>query len=271
MKHIFIYISLIITGIVAVGLPAAAPEVHNLQIVSDSQSPGMFADVQGKPIGLMVDVVTEIQRRLGTTDQIQLLPWTRALHMAKIQPNVVILSLARTPEREDLFHWVTLVMRKPWVLYAKRGAGITVKTLDDAKKVKSIVVERADIRADWLKSKGFTNLEEVNDTALNIKKLLAGHVSLIFTSPQDASQWCQQLGVKMNDLEPVLFPNFSLSYIAMSRNGTSMEIVKKWQETAQQIKDDGTFRTFAEKWAQYTQKQLNVECHVKDGALNFWP
>ncbi len=244
---------------------------QNLQIVTDPQQPpGNFLDAQGKPIGLMIDVVTEIQRRLGTTDQIQLMSWSRAMNTAKTEPNVVVMSLARTPEREDLFHWITLVMRKPWVLYAKRGSGIRIKTLDDAKKVKVIGVIRADVRGDWLKSQGFTNLENVTELKQNIKKLLADRVTLIFSSPQDASWFCKQLGVNMNDLEPVLTPNFSLSYIAMSKNGTSLEIVKKWQKAAQQMKDDGTFQTLAEKWAQYTQEQLGIECQVKKGALNFW-
>jgi hypothetical protein len=43
-----------------------------------------------------------------------------------------------------------------------------------------------------------------------------------------------------------------------------------WQETAQQIKDDGTFDKLAEKWAIFTRGKDGVEAEVKDGALNFW-
>lgn len=245
---------------------------QNLMIVGGNQSPGNFPDLNGKPIGLMVDVVGEIHKRLGITGEIRLLPWARAFDIAKKQPNVVILSLARTPEREDQFHWIMLVMRKPWVFYAKRGSGIgkIIKSLDDAKKVKLIGVLRGDIRADWLKSQGFANLEEVTDVTQNIQKLYLGRVPLIFTSPEDAAESCKKLGLNMRDLEPVMIPNSSHSYIAMSKNGTSLEIVKKWQKVGQQMKNDGTFQQLAKKWARYTQEQLGVDCQVKDGALNFW-
>jgi polar amino acid transport system substrate-binding protein len=122
-----------------------------LRIWTLSEPPGNFVDENGEITGLSVDYVREIQQRIGNTDDIQMIPWTRIYQTALRKPNIVFFSVARTPEREDKFHWIALVMPKPWTLYAKKGSGLQVKTLEDAKKVDAIGVLRADIRGERLR------------------------------------------------------------------------------------------------------------------------
>ena len=241
-----------------------------MMILTVEEPPGNFTDENGEISGLSVEYVREIQRRIGNTSPIVMAPAARLIKTVFSQPNVVAFSVARTPEREDKLHWIALVMRKPWALYGKKGSGLQIKSLEDAKKVNAIGVLRDDIRADWLKQQGFTNLIEASEHEKNIKLLMSGKVPLIFYSPHGAAHLCRKLGCDFNELEPVLFPHASLSYIVMSKNGTPPETVKLWQEAAQQIKDDGTFEKLAEKWAKYTREKDGIEAEVKDGALNFW-
>ena len=248
----------------------SAAYAGEMRIWTATEPPGNFVDENGEIAGMSVDYVREIQRRIGNTDNIEMVPWRRIHQTALKKPNIVFFSVARTQEREDKFHWITLVMRKPWAIYGKKGSGLQIRRLEDAKKVKAVGVMRGDVRADWLRQQGFTNLDNAVDHKQNIEKLIRGRVDLIIYSPQGAAHICRESGFAFNDLEPLLFPHASLSYIAMSKNGTSPETVKLWQETAQQIKDDGTFDKIAEKWAQYTREKDGVEAEVKDGALNFW-
>lgn len=184
--------------------------------------------------------------------------------------NIVFFSVARTPEREDKFHWITLMMRKPWAFYAKKGSGLHIKSLDDAKKVRAIGVMAGGIRDSWLQQQGFTNIDRVASHELNVAKLERKRVALIFYSPQGMAHTCRESGYDLDTFEIVLVPHSSLSYLAMSKNGTSEETVKQWQEAAHQMKEDGTFDQLAEKWAVYTREKNGIECEVKDGALNFW-
>jgi polar amino acid transport system substrate-binding protein len=242
----------------------------DMMILGNESPPGNFTHENGKITGLSVEVVQEIQRRIGNTTEIQLLPWARAYKTALRLPNVVLFSVARTLEREGKFHWIALVMRKPWAFYGKKGAGLQIKSLEDAKKVRAVGVLRDDIRADWLRQQGFTNLDEASEHEQNIEKLLRGRVDLIFYAPHGVAHHCRKLGIDFHEFEAVLFPHASLSYIAMSKNGTPPETVTLWQETAQQLKEDGTFEALAEEWATYTREQDGIEAEVKDGALNFW-
>ncbi|MCP3942492.1 MAG: amino acid ABC transporter substrate-binding protein [Desulfobacteraceae bacterium] len=243
---------------------------NDLQIWTLSEPPGNFLDKNGKVTGLSVEYVREIQRSIGNTDEIRMVPWKRIYRTALQKPNIVFFSVARTPEREEKFHWIALVMRKPWALYSMKRAKLRIKSLEDAKKVKFIGVMRGDVRADWLLQHGFTNLNEVKNHEKNIQKLFQGRVDLIFYSPHGAANICRKLGFDFNRLDPVLFPYTSMSYIAMSKNGTSLETVKLWQKTAQQIKDDGQFKKIAEKWVEYTLQKDGIEAQVKDNVLNFW-
>jgi polar amino acid transport system substrate-binding protein len=97
---------------------------------------------------------------------------------------------------------------------------LQVNSLEDAKKVQAIGVMRDDIRANWLRQQGFTNLDDAAAHEQNIKKLIRGRIDLIFYSPQGAAHICRKLGIDFHELEPVLFPHASLSHIAMSKNGT---------------------------------------------------
>ncbi len=241
-----------------------------LRIWTLSEPPGNFVSDTDEITGLSVDYVRAIQQRIGNTDRIQMIPWARIYQTALRKPNIVFFSVARTLEREDKFHWIALVMRKPWAFYRKKGSRLQVNSLEDAKKVKAIGVMRGDIRADWLRQQGFANLDDAADHEQNIEKLIRGRIDLIFYSPQGMAHICRKLGVDFHEFEPVLFPHASLSHIAMSKNGTSLETVKLWQETAQQIKEDGMFDKLAEKWAKYTREKDGVEAEVKGGALNFW-
>jgi polar amino acid transport system substrate-binding protein len=243
---------------------------EELRIWGLSEPPGNFMNEHGEFVGLSVDIVREIQQRVGNTDKIEMLPWRRIYKTALKKPNIVFFSVARTLKREDKFHWITLMMRKPWAFYAKKGSGLQIKSLDDAKKVRAIGVMAGGIRDTWLQQQGFTNIDRVSSHELNVAKLERRRVQIIFYSPQGMAHTCRELNYDFNTFEIVLVPHSSVSYLAMSRNGTSEEIVKQWQETAQQIKDDGTFDKLAEKWAKYTREKGGVEAEVKDGALNFW-
>ena len=256
--------------IVMVWALSVSAHASEMMILTVEEPPGNFTDETGDISGLSVDYVREIQRRMGSTSPILMVPAARLLKTVFSQSNVAAFSVARTPEREDKANWITLVMRKPWALYAKKGSGLRINSLEDAKKVNAIGVLRDGIREDWLKQQGFKNLIEASEHEKNIKLLMREKVSLIFYSPHGAAHLCRKLGYDFNELEPVLFPHASLSYIVMSKNGTPPETVKLWQETAQQIKNDGTFERLAEKWAKYALEKNGIQAEVKDGALNFW-
>lgn len=239
------------------------------QILTVEEPPSSFMNVEDEPSGFSVDIVREIQHRINNNDPIKVVPELRALKTASEVPNVVLFSFSRTPERENNFHWIMLLMRKPWVMYSKKGAGFILTSLEDSRKMRSIGVVRGDVRALYLQQMGFSNLEVVAQHEQNVKKLMSGRIQMLFYEPPGMSFICRKLGLPMSAFEPVLKTAISELYIMMSKKGTDPKAVNKWQSAARGIKEDGTFQRIAEKWANKIYEQYGIDCVVKDGALTF--
>ena len=79
---------------------------HNLKIYCDEDYPVQFFDKQGQLTGMSIEIVREIQRRLGVNDAIQVVPWARGLNKLDHEPNTMLLTMARTPERESQYQWI---------------------------------------------------------------------------------------------------------------------------------------------------------------------
>lgn len=239
----------------------------DLKILAFDEPPSSYVDENGKLTGFSVDVVREIQHRISNDDPIELVPEIRALVTASREPNVVLLSVSRTPDRENQYHWITLLVRKPWVFYTKKNAGIVLKSISDARQLGTIGVTRG-VRSAYLEKLGFKNLETVSNNWQNIKKLFAGRIQALYYEPQGMATECQRLGIPFSEFKELLITNYSGVYLVMSE-GTEPDIVKNWKNAAQDMKDDGTFQRIAEKWASYISKQYDVLCNVGIDALNF--
>ena len=97
-------------------------------------------------------------------------------------PNVVLFSAERTEKREKLFQWVGPVGKNSAILYAKKGSGIRIKSLEEAKKIAAIATTTDWFTEQDLKSKGFTNLVSSPLPVTSVKQLMNGEVQLsVFT------------------------------------------------------------------------------------------
>ena len=66
-----------------------------LTILTENLPPLNFIK-DGVLMGPAVDIVKEIQKRVGSHEQIQVYPWARAYKMALEEVNILIFGMART-------------------------------------------------------------------------------------------------------------------------------------------------------------------------------
>lgn len=257
--------TLLLTCALMLPLMAAAADIRILGV---QEPPGSFASENGTPRGISVDYVREIQKRVGNSDPILIVPETEALAAARLQPNVVAFSFSRTNEREDQFHWIAHVFRKPWVLYVRKDSALKVASIEDMRKATSIGVTEGDVRALWLQKQEFSNLVPVAEPEQNIANLLAGKVEAIFFEPQGVAFYCRKLRCPKGELVNIYSPRSSEVYILMSR-GTPEATVRKWKDAAAQIRTDGTFAKMAEKWVLKSALDYGIDSTVRDGVLIF--
>jgi polar amino acid transport system substrate-binding protein len=209
------------------------------QLVTEEYPPVTFLK-DGKPSGLVTDMVREIAARQGIQDNIRLTSWKNAYNMARLYPKVVLFSAERTPERESLFQWVGPVGRNSAILYARKGSGVRISSLDEARNVAAIGTTTSWFTEQHLEREGFSNLLSSPDPRANVRQLMNGEVQLSVFTDITIPEIVRQAGYSMTDLEPVFTVGRTYFYIALTRD-TPAEVVDAWQSTLDRLKKDGTF------------------------------
>jgi polar amino acid transport system substrate-binding protein len=201
----------------------------------------------GVLVGPSVEIVKEIQRRVGSHEQIKVYPWARAYKMALEDENVVLFGTTYTKVRQDKFKWIGPLATKRDILVAKKDSGIKINSLEDAKKVKRIGTLRDDTRGRLLKRLGFTNLDPVSDEQKNAKKLVLGRIDLWTYKKPGLKTVCELAGVDYNEIEEVYHLRKSDLMIAFSKK-TSDSIVQNWRNAFNEMLGDGTIMQIRKKW-----------------------
>ena len=240
MKKLFVMMASVFLVLVQ---PALAEE---LTILTENLPPLNYLK-DGVLVGPSVEIVKEIQRRVGSHEQIKVYPWTRAYTMALEEKNVVLFSMTYDEERHDKFKWIGPLAKKRDILAAKRGSGIRISSLEDAKKVRRIGTLRDDTREHLLKSYGFTNLEAVSDEQKNAQKLLLGRIDLWAYKKPGLRTVCELAGVDHNEIEEVYHLREIDLMIAFSKK-TSDSIVEMWTKAFNEMLGDGTILQIRKKW-----------------------
>ncbi|MDD1669234.1 MAG: transporter substrate-binding domain-containing protein, partial [Methanomicrobiales archaeon] len=130
---------------------AAGPATDaGLRILTEDSPPFNFPGADGKAAGQSTEVVNGILARLNQKAAIEILPWSEGYSLARAGPRVVLYSTARTDEREKLFKWVGPVAANDYTLYARKGSGLQISSLEAAKKAGRIGVVKDDARHQFL-------------------------------------------------------------------------------------------------------------------------
>lgn len=225
---------------------ASESRADQLRILAENIAPVNFLK-DGEWTGSTAEIVKEIVRRRELTSRIEPIPWARGYKIAQEEPNVVLFSMARTPERESLFQWVGPVCLFRSGFYAPVNSKVVIRSIDEARHVGSIGTYRDDVRETYLLQEGFTNLDSTNSNQSNLRKLLNGRIDLWATSNIEAANVPGQFGIDPSAIRHVFtFQEFVL-YIAISKK-TSLHVVRDWQNTLDDMKSDGTFTAISRRW-----------------------
>lgn len=217
-----------------------------LRILTENLPPLNYIK-DGVLVGPAVDIVKEIQKRVGSHEQIKIYPWARAYQMALRLENIILFGMTRTSERENKFKWIGPIARKRDILVARKESGIKILSLEDAKKVKQIGAIRGDAKEIYLKSMGFTNIVPTHDELKNIQKLMHDRIDLWVYKQPGLKTICDLAGIDINELEEVFnLREFDIS-IAFSKK-TPEPTILKWHKAFNEMSTDGTIEKIRTRW-----------------------
>jgi len=237
-----VWLRLVFLVLLSPGLLHAA----SLRILTENLPPLNYVK-DGVLVGPSVEMVREIQRRIGSTEKIQVYPWARAYQIALEEENVVLFGVSHTPPREDKFRWVGPLATKRDILVAKKGSNQIIDSLEDAKKVGRIGVLRDDTKEEFLERNGFTNLDPVSDERKNAQKLMMGRIDLWVFKKPGLKTVCELAGVDYEAVEEVFHLRETKVDIAFSLK-TPEAVVEQWRAAFADMVADGTVAAIRRKW-----------------------
>ena len=229
--------------LIVVALAVFSAQAMALTFTTEEYPPLNYSFDEGQKIaGYATDLVREMLGRTGIDATITVFPWKRAYQMALVNRETCVYSTTRTEARENLFKWVGPVATDHWVVFAKAGSKIKITTLDDLKKLK-VAAYQGDAKAIFLKSKGITPDEAVNEK-LNARKLEAGRVDAWVSGSASGPWVARDQGIK---IKPIFAIQEVHMYLACNPAVSDNEIAIM-NEAIKAIKADGTYDKFLKSY-----------------------
>jgi len=197
--------------------------------------------------GLGFDVASTLAERAGYQLAAEAIPWSRALQTAQTQPAVLIFSIVRIPEREDLFYWIgPLSSSEIWLYKLKSHTAVKVENLAD---VKNYLVgdTRDNSTLPFLKQLG-VKVDTAPTDLSSCRKFKIGRVELVPIDRNAVQAFMAACDIGIDEVERVIqFGKERYLYIAMGRN-TDPDLVTRLSREFDSMKKDGTLQNISEKW-----------------------
>ncbi|HQQ68472.1 MAG TPA: transporter substrate-binding domain-containing protein [Candidatus Cloacimonadota bacterium] len=222
----------------------ARPE--EMKILTENYPPLSYME-NGEVTGYGTEVVKAMQQELKTDFPIRMMQWNEAYNIAISEPNVLLFTMDKTPDREKYFHFIGPLGSSVASFYAHKDNVVKLTDLNSAKSVETIATTAKWYTEQHLIKNGFVNLVSKSDPLETVRLLANQETKLGVFTDVTFPLLCREAGVKVNQFVPVLPLLTSEYYIAVSK-ATSPETLKQWQEAFSAIKTKGILDQLRATW-----------------------
>jgi polar amino acid transport system substrate-binding protein len=207
--------------------------------------PASVAETPGVDQGLVYEIVSEMAKRIGHTGLIEFLPWGEAQRIARTQPNIGILALTRTPERENQYRWLARIVTDDLILVG--GQGIDVSSLDKVKDRPVGVLGRSGAEA-LLRERGFTRIKPQPEEWMNARLMQQRRIDAWLAPRLLVIYARREVGANLAALNFGEIVRSSEIYLAASKDLPDAE-VRKWEEAFEAVKADGSYQRIVDEYS----------------------
>ena len=232
-------------------LLSAGPVQANTQYIdiwAEEFEPLSYKSEQGEIVGMNTELVKALVAEAGIeVRHWEIVPWARAFKEAKETPNSLVYTIARTPEREDLFHWVGPIGHRKIALYKlKSNKHLAVNQWSDLKNIRigSLLgsASSASLKQQNLKLYEVSHLKQI------VRMLLQGRIDLANMMNFSLAYLAREEGLNYSDFEQVwVVDDTTHFYLALNKE-TSLEIVAALQSAFVKYEKEGKLAKLHEKY-----------------------
>jgi len=207
----------------------------------------------GKPTGLLVEIVTEAFRRVGYPIEIKLMPWKRCLSEARQGTIDGVFSSFKFPEREAFLAFTDVpIITQVEAFFVRSNSDIQFDGDLEKLKEERIGVIRGTsygIEIDTLLDDGtWEHVERTNSIDDMLSMLVSGRFDIMPSYRHVVLAAAKESGLidQIKELSPsvVEIP----SYLAFSRSRDYTEIILAFNSAMNAMKEDKTFDAITEKY-----------------------
>ncbi|WP_462159620.1 substrate-binding periplasmic protein [Pseudoalteromonas sp. GB56] len=198
--------------------------IDRVKIVTEDLPPLSYKNSDGEVIGAATTRVKELMAQAEIDYDIAILPWKRALKRTLEQPNTLIYTILKTPQREQNFEWFCPIAPplKIFLYSLPDNSKVALQSIDDAKSA-LVGVSRGSVAHGILLSKGFKedhNLIVTNGMDVLKRNLQNGRLDYILVIDTAVDD--------MTNITKALPNSFSKNYIpCLALNKNSDEDIKQ--------------------------------------------
>lgn len=143
-----------------------------------------------RPDGPHAKIVYKLAEYSGVKADLQIMPWAKAYQRGLYDPDVVVLNMARTPQREQLFHWIGVIQEIDFYLIGSSDKRIELNSLADALEYRVGVVLN-DFKHEFLVSRGFPNIHPATMIDRLYDRFDGSAVDLVLSSDLSLNNYCK--------------------------------------------------------------------------------
>jgi polar amino acid transport system substrate-binding protein len=215
------------------------PYTYQVPSASVSEQPG-----PGR--GIIHDAVVEMAKRVGHSGYIEYMPWFRAQEIAQTEPNVGILALTRSPEREDKYLWMVKIISDDLVLVGAPGVDVSDLSKIKTRPVGVLLGSGAEALVRGL---GFASVSPQREEWMNAKRIKDRRIDAWVAPRAMVIHAMREVGGNLDVLQFGQVIRVSDLYLAASKSLPESE-ARKWQAAFTAMEADGTMAAIRRRYEQ---------------------
>lgn len=199
--------------------------------------------------GFSADLLRLVLKSSGAQEEphIHLQPWASSFRMVQTKPGSVLFSVARTPEREEHFHWACPIDEVRFVLVGRRASGVVVNSLWDLQKY-TIGTITDDVADKLLKSMGLAlNIESATSIDHNFTRLDNGRIDLLAYEAGCMRNYLRKRGLSPDKYESVYL--LKVVPICYAFNPSiPLAVVERFEKELSKVRKTPEFKQLRERY-----------------------
>jgi len=227
-------------------------KAQELTVLVSNWAPYNFVK-NDKIVGISTDLVKAALERANVKSQFLVYPFKRALYTVKQDPNVMMITVARVPERENMFRWIGPLHPRTVYLYKlKSRTDIQINSVEDIQKYKTSVLLGGSVE-QFFKTQGFSEQADYFMTSTStqlLKILFKGRADLIPGDPLDLAFQLRNMKHDFSELEHAYQLSDEGGYYMIANKNVSNELVYRIQAALDQLLAEGINYRIIDKYIQ---------------------